>query len=44
VKELLREYQEIFTNVPKVTKLGEHQITLTTVSLLEEKLIHCHMQ
>ena len=30
VKELLREYHEIFTNVPKVTKLGEHQITLTT--------------
>ena len=30
VKELLYEYRDIFTDIPKVTNLGEHQITLTT--------------
>jgi len=30
VKQFLHEYQEIFTNVPKVTNFREHQITLTT--------------
>ena len=30
VKQLLYEYRDILTDVPKVTTLGEHQINLTT--------------
>ena len=30
VKQLVYEYREIFTDVPNVTTLGEHQITLTS--------------
>jgi len=30
VKQLLHEYRDIFTDIPKVTNLGEHSITLTS--------------
>jgi hypothetical protein len=37
VKELITEYQDIFTDVPKVTQLGEHSITLTCSEPIRSK-------
>jgi len=37
VKQLLSEYQDIFTDVPNITNLGEHEINLTTAEPVRGK-------
>jgi RNase H-like domain found in reverse transcriptase/Reverse transcriptase (RNA-dependent DNA polymerase)/Integrase zinc binding domain/Integrase core domain len=37
VRELLREFTEIFTDVPKRCNVGEHQIHLTTIDPVHQK-------
>ena len=37
VKQLLSEYQDIFTDVPNITNLGEHDINLTTAEPIRGK-------
>lgn len=37
VKQLLLEYQDIFTDVPNITNLGEHEIHLTTTEPIRGK-------
>jgi len=37
VKQLLHEYRDIFTYIPKITNLGEHSITLTSVEPVRGK-------
>ena len=40
--ELLREYKEIFSDVPGLTKLEEHAITLNTTTAIRRKSYHVH--
>ena len=37
MRELLREYKEIFSDVPGITKLEEHAITLNTTTAIRRK-------
>ena len=37
VKQLLSEFQDIFSDVPSITNLGEHEINLTTAEPLRGK-------
>ena len=37
LKELLREYKEIFSDVPGITELEEHTITLNTTTAIRRK-------
>ena len=37
MNDLLKEFEDIFTDVPKVTKLGEHKIELTSLAPIRSK-------
>ena len=38
VKQLLSEFQDIFSDVPSITNLGEHEINLTTAEPIRGKV------
>jgi len=42
--ELLEEFQDVFTDVPGLTNLGKHSITLTTEEPIYNNPIRCLMQ
>ena len=43
VVELLADFQDIFTDVPKITNLGEHSIKLTSLEPVRTSHIQYHM-